>query len=264
MTLPVTGTYTILFDPTGTSTGSATVTLTSQLDAGTIAIDGASVTVTTARVGQRALLRFAGTAGQIVGLGVNSSTFSNLNMYIYKPDGTQLTWSGAGTGTNFDMTLPVTGTYTILFDPNGMSTGSVIVTLQNIIALTVVYNGKLRDRVRSGDAGLTSDGALDGTFAVTLPAGSGNRTVASLELRSSNGGVWDTQPNGFWALGAANSLDGSLLNAGNATVSFPLADGGSFNAFASDSGSTYFNSGIGHTLSAIFDVGRGRGSVTVP
>jgi hypothetical protein len=138
------------------------------------------------------------------------------------------------------------------------------VTLRNIIALTVSFNGKIRDRVQPGDTGLTPDGALDGTFTVTLPAGSGNRTVTSLELRSSNGGVWDTQPNGFWALGAANSLDGSLLNAGNATVSFLVTDGGSFNIFASDSGSTYFNSGIGHTLTVIFDVGRGVGSVTVP
>jgi len=182
MTLPVTGTYTILFDPSGTSTGSATVTLSSQLNAGTIVIDGASVTVTTTRVGQRATLTFAGTAAQVVGLGVNSSTVSSLNMYFYKPDGTQLTWGGASTGTNFDMTLPVTGTYTILFDPNGLSTGSVTVTLSaEIDAGTITINGASATAT-VGRVGQRARMRFDGTAGQQVTVRNTSNTISSVTV----------------------------------------------------------------------------------
>src|SRR5437667_5247047 len=75
----------------------------------------------------------------------------------------------------------------------------------------------------------TADSALDGSFRVTVGAGSGARTVTRLELRRASGGVWDTDPaTANWALGAAASLDGALLNTGTGTVSFGVADGGEF------------------------------------
>ncbi len=54
MLLPVTGTYQVLVDPSGTTTGSETLTLSDEIDAGTIAINGSAVTVTIGRAGQRA------------------------------------------------------------------------------------------------------------------------------------------------------------------------------------------------------------------
>src|SRR5439155_176401 len=80
-----------------------------------------------------------------------------------------------------------------------------------------------------GNSAFSADSALDGTFRVTLGAGSGARTVTRLELRqtASGGGVWDTDPaTANWALGATASLDGALLNAGTGTVRFAVADGG--------------------------------------
>ena len=133
------------------------------------------------------------------------------------------------------------------------------------MTLTTTYAGKIRDRVGQGDAALSADGAMDGTFNVSLPVGSGNRTVTSVDLLRTAGGEWDTIPNGFWALGAASSLDSALYNAPNATVNFAVADGGSFNMFASDSGSTYFNSGDSFTLTVSFaDGSYGKGFVTLP
>src|SRR5207245_2037594 len=93
------------------------------------------------------------------------------------------------------------------------------------------------------------------TFQVTLGAGSGARTVPRLELRQNGGGggVWDTDPaTANWALGAAASLDGALLNAGTGTVSFAVADGGVFFVFASDFSPTQFSSGASFTLTASF------------
>src|SRR5437879_11163433 len=102
--------------------------------------------------------------------------------------------------------------------------------------LGLAFLGKLRDKVGQGNGAFSADGALDGSFRVTVGAGSGARTVTRLELRrAGGGGVWDTDPaTANWALGAGASLDGALLNAGTGTVSFGVGDGGEFFVFASD------------------------------
>jgi hypothetical protein len=124
----------------------------------------------------------------------------------------------------------------------------------------------LRDRVGQGETALTPDGTLDGTFTVTLLAGSGNRTVTSITLNRSGGGVWDTVPNNsFWVAGAAGSLDTPLLNASNGTVNFALADGASFNVFASGDSRGLFTSGTNLTITVGFAGGAtATKSVTIP
>src|SRR5881296_268994 len=121
-------------------------------------------------------------------------------------------------------------------------------------ALSLAFLGKLRDKVGQGNGAFSADGALDGSFRVTIQAGSGARTVTRLELRrAGGGGVWDTDPaTANWALGASGSLDGALLNSGSGTVSFGVADGGAFLVFASDLNPTVFGSGASFTLIANF------------
>src|SRR5258705_428053 len=105
-----------------------------------------------------------------------------------------------------------------------------MVTVENAppATLTLVHNGKLRDRVGQGDMALAPDGTPDGTLTVTLNA-LGGRTVTGLRLDSDAPGIWDTTSgNGWWVLGVATTLDGALLNApGTMVVNFPVADGGS-------------------------------------
>src|SRR3989442_11021770 len=131
-----------------------------------------------------------------------------------------------------------------------------IFTLSLHDALPILaFLGTLRDKVGQGNSALSADGALDGTFQVTLGTGSGARTVTRLELRQNGGGggVWDTDPaTANWALGATASLDAALLNAGTGTVSFAVADGGVFFVFASDFSPTQFSSGASFTLTATF------------
>src|SRR5437762_8181090 len=103
----------------------------------------------------------------------------------------------------------------------------------------------------------------DGSFQVTVGAGSGGRTVTRLELRG--GGVWDTDTaTAHWALGAAASLDSALLNGGNGAVSFGVTDGSVFSVFAKDP-STVFSPGAVCTLTANFADGTtASATVTVP
>ena len=194
MVLPVTGTYTIMVTPSGASTGSITVTLSSEVNAGTIIADGASATITLSRVGQRGYLSFSGTAGQYVSLGTNSSTLSNLSdLWIYNPDGTTL----AGTSTidpnfpnnsfnNFHMALPVTGTYKILVDPDAASTGSVTVTLSaQVEAGPIVVDGPsvTATTTKVGQRAHLTFSGTPGQW-VSLGINSTNNSAVSLEVYS--------------------------------------------------------------------------------
>ena len=133
--------------------------------------------------------------------------------------------------------------------------------------IALSFNGQIRDRVGGGETALSADGQMDGTFTVTLSAGSGNRTVTRLDLaRGVDQGNWDTQPNnGFWVLGAASTLDAALFNAANGTVNFPLTAGSSFNIFASDFQGAMFVSGSSFTLTASFaDGSTATTNVSIP
>jgi len=126
--------------------------------------------------------------------------------------------------------------------------------------LSLAFQGKLRDKVGRGSTAFSPDGALDGTFQVTVGAGSGARTVTKLELRASTGGVWDTAGATNWALGAAASLDGALLNASNGAVSFGVTDGSVVYLFAADPSSAFTS---GTSLSLIVTLADGS-VATVP
>jgi len=167
--------------------------------------------------------------------------------------------TGAALGArDVSVTTPGGGTATL---PGGFT-----VTSPAPASLTLAYNGKLRDRVGQGDTALGADGALDGTLTVTLSA-TGGRTVTALRLDSTGPGTWDTTGgNVWWLLAAAPTLDGALLNApGTMAVHFPVADGGSFVLFASDSQGIEFLSGRTLTLNATFSDGStATTSTTVP
>src|SRR4029450_6467830 len=143
------------------------------------------------------------------------------------------------------------------------STGTAVTTVSTPATLTLAFNGQLRDRVGQGNVAVGADGALDGTLTATLSA-PGGRTVTGLRLDSSAPGTWDTTSESiFWALGAATTLDGPLLNApGSMAVNFPVTDGGSFVIFASDAQGIEFLPGRTLTLVATFSDGSTATAVT--
>jgi hypothetical protein len=131
--LPVNGTYTIVIDPTNAVVGSATLTLYDvPADvAGSIAPGGASLTLTTTVPGQNAKATFAGTSGQRLSLKV-APTCCSLKVSIVKPDGTNLvaaTSIGTGGGFIDTKTLPSTGTYSVVVNPQSSPVGATTLTL---------------------------------------------------------------------------------------------------------------------------------------
>ena len=140
--LPVTGTYTVLVNPQGTTTGSVTVLLNTFADiTGTISV-GTPLTATTTTAGQNALYTFSGTAGQQISMNLTGNTYTGCNavvVSILQPNGGSVGSAGActsGTGFMDSIKLPVTGTYTALVNPQGTTTGSVTVLLNTFTDVT--------------------------------------------------------------------------------------------------------------------------------
>jgi subtilisin family serine protease len=134
--LPLDGTYTILADPQDARTGSVTLTLYDVPNDVTAPIDpgGASVSLTVSAPGQNALATFSGIAGRRVSLSVTSAV-TLLKTSILNPDGTVFSgpaYSGGGTAFLDARTLPQTGTYTVLADPQDARTGSATLTLYDV------------------------------------------------------------------------------------------------------------------------------------
>src|SRR5258706_31537 len=135
-TLPASGTYTIVVDPQGTCTGSMTLTLFDvPADvSSTITPGGAAASVATTVPGQGASLTFTGSAGQRISLTV-ATTITQAKLSITRPDGANLvaplTVSPPGTFVD-TKTLPLSGTYTIVVDPQSKYTGSMTLTLYEV------------------------------------------------------------------------------------------------------------------------------------
>ena len=137
--LPVTGTYTIMVLP-GPNTGNAPLTLSQDLNLGTVQINGASVNVTIARQGQRVRLTFSGSTGQRLTIGTVNAT-RQATYSVLNPDGSQLVSQLLESGTLTMPPLPTTGTYTILIDPDHGIPMSVTVALSSDITGTIVIGG---------------------------------------------------------------------------------------------------------------------------
>ncbi len=140
--LPTTGRYRILVDPQAAATGSMTLTLydVPPDTSTTIAPAGPPVTVSTSVPGQNANATFVGTAGERVSLAltnvtIGSSACCSSRVSITKPDGSNLVFAtpfGTSGGFVDTKTLPVSGTYTILVDPQLADVGSATLTLYDV------------------------------------------------------------------------------------------------------------------------------------
>jgi YD repeat-containing protein len=217
VTLPVTGTYTVRFDPVGTPTGNATLAVYTITDVtGSIATDGTPATVSLPTVGQKASLTFIGTAGQQVSalatnVTVPQACAGSWVLAVVKPDGSTLSsiqpcWSSSGFLDT--VTLPVSGTYTLRFDPVGTATGNAMLALYTVVHVTgsitangspvpvslstfgqnayVTFTGTTGQQVTASTSNVTVPQACAGSwvFAIVKPDGS---TLSSVQPCWSSG-----------------------------------------------------------------------------
>ena len=214
-TLPVTGSYTISVDPPSTRTGNATFSLSNVVDVtGTVTIGGPSVTKTTTVMGQNVLLTFEGTAGQKISMAASGMAPAGLgSVSILNPGGTTL-----GTGSYVDAkTLPATGTYTIFVNPSGSTTGSVTVTLYNVVDIT--------GTITPGGGGVTANISTPGQRATYTFSGTAGQRV-SLDIASGFSFVAYTNVYVYIRKPDGTSLASADINGGNRfidTVTLPTA-----------------------------------------
>lgn len=132
LSLPTTGTYTVVVDPSIHYTGNITLGLYDVVDiSGTLTVGASAITSTISNPGQRALYTFSGTASQQVTVHITSNTITGVSVKILKPDGSTLyqTSSSASSFNLATQTLPTTGTYTVVIDPDTAKIGSLDVSV---------------------------------------------------------------------------------------------------------------------------------------
>jgi hypothetical protein len=127
---PTTGTYSLIMTPPAASTiTGGTFALSTPL-AGTFVIGDPAQNVAITRPGQTARYTFSGTAAQTLRLNWASTVVSGgtyVSVSVLKPDGSTLTSGSFLNGANSGMdiaSLPSTGTYTVLLDPQSAQTMS--------------------------------------------------------------------------------------------------------------------------------------------
>lgn len=202
LTLPDTGTYTILVDPDLWGVGQATLRLypTGPDVTASGTPGGAAIPLTTTVPGQNAVVSFPGTAGQRISAKLTGITFTDLSWRLRLPDGSTLVGpvaaSAGATSYLESQALPQTGTYSILVDPNADTIGTANLTLYSasdttgtiaatgaLTTATISSPGQNVALTFSGTAGqrvsLTSSSTLsgavpsflDGTIELRDPAG---------------------------------------------------------------------------------------------
>jgi RHS repeat-associated protein len=223
--LSVTGTYTILIDPSGATQGTFGITLYAVPpdDTGTMSIDGPPATVTNTAPGQNMSRTFSGTSGQRVSLVVTALSgtyprYLHATIQLLRPDATTL-WTGQIFDPQTDafmepVTLPSTGTYTITVDPNYETVVSYRLTLPTVPADD---NGT----IVVGGASVTATNTVPGqnmrrTFACT----NGQKVKLVASAMTFGDGEFDIlNPGGTW-------VGGSYLFAPGGTVTATISGAG--------------------------------------
>jgi RHS repeat-associated protein len=174
--LPAAGTYRIQVDPIRQYSAPTTLTLSQAADAGTAAVDGPATTINVTRLGQNAVFRLSGMAGERLGVGVTGGTFPGYGyVRIVAPDGNQLAnppyIALHGTVGAPLPVLPLTGTYVIMVDPTDGATGTATLLISK-----AVDGGTLTASGPASSAAITRTGQdavwkFTGTSGATLQLG---------------------------------------------------------------------------------------------
>lgn len=137
LTLDRTGKWKVIVDPAGTNMGEATLRVFNVVDASGKFKPGPDIrTFTTEAPGVNAAYQISGKSGDVRTVTITSSTYENdpcpsLVVSLKRPDGSVLT-SAQTCGSTLTISgavLDATGTWTLLVDPQGPATGTMIIRL---------------------------------------------------------------------------------------------------------------------------------------
>ena len=204
--LPETGTYTVVVDPVGNHTGSMTLALSSPVT-GTIALDGAPVTVSLNKPGKMAQYTFNGHAGQWVSLGLTSVGLTSSSISLMSQDGTTLASTAVGTAggaLEVPNPLPTTGTYTVLVRPGATYTGNITMTLSTEVSDSLKMNAAPR-AIMISRAGQNGRYTFAGTANQQVTIKATNNTIGNVTVNLYT-------PSGVMQAGATSSASSFNLN----------------------------------------------------
>ncbi len=144
----VAGTYSVFISPNYGATATVQVMLASGLT-GTLPTTGTSANYATTVPQQNGYFTFSGTAGQSLGLALTNllltpNSVNSVQINVNNPDGSSLTGtncftSDPGCGLTL-MTLPQTGTYSVVVVPSDAATMSFTLTLSQDLGGTLALN----------------------------------------------------------------------------------------------------------------------------
>src|SRR5262249_16767145 len=245
-----TGTFTILLDPNATNTGSITVSLYDVAAdiTGTITIGGAAVSPSISTPGQNASYTFSGTASQKISMTFTSVTVTTVNVIVKKPDGSNISNTVVGTSGGFqDQTnLPVSGTYTLVVDPQIHYTGNITITLYDATEVT--------STITPGGSPITLSLSSPGKTGVLTFSGSAGQTVSLVISGVSIGGSTPINlfnPSGGFVTGGSFGTGGGFIDA------VSLSSNGTYKFVADPTGTN-----TGSATFALYDCADVTGTIT--
>ncbi|GAB4053330.1 hypothetical protein GCM10028775_38370 [Catellatospora paridis] len=197
--LPETGTYSIAVDPSSDATGEARLrllTVEDQQEA--IRLDGPELTARLPKPGTVARFTFAATAGQKVFVDVPSTNLPNQcgGLGLLGPDGKQVANGCVINGDGYidGFTLPDTGNYTVVVDPQEKGVGEakvrVSLAVDQRVALPAGGDGVTARIERPGAVSvLTFTGRAGQRVFIEVPSTDLPNQCGGLELRGPGGAV---------------------------------------------------------------------------
>jgi len=181
--LPLSGTYTVLVDPSNSTTGSVTLTLynvPADDNGGVVSFSlgtyGVGKVVAMGTPGQNSFITIEGTLGQRISLNLGNVTLNGgsnfYTVYVKKPDGATLVSKFLGGAGFVDiLTLPVDGTYLLLVDPSDSTTSNITVTVNDVPADTT-------GTITAGGSAVNVANAHPGQNGVLTFSGTANQRVS--------------------------------------------------------------------------------------
>ncbi|MEG3791447.1 IPT/TIG domain-containing protein [Lysobacter sp. CCNWLW3] len=279
LNLPTTGNYRLWLDPLNGEKASGQVTMLTGVT-GVPVVGGDPSAHATVAAGQNATLSFSASAGQNLGLGisdyvVNGTTSGYSTVYVYRPDGSQLTYETCYQsygGCELDLNNLAAGTYTAVVQaPTGGNGSMSFKALLSAEATTTLQPGTAYalDLSRRGqNARLSFAGSAGQTLALRI---SGQTTVPAAR------DVYYTisKPDGSLLQGAAVNANGifnlhNLPASGNYTVfvdpyygatasaQLTLVNGATGVQALDGSSSNYATQVVGQQASFTFNAGSGQ------